>query len=177
LLRAFFVEKTAGGANTLATAKSDASKNQEVVAASGEADNKQKSDGHKSGGKKKSRKEFSDKSLKMGLFHVKQGTPAVKALPKKGKLKDEICLDFCSHGKKCNFPHQLCKHGKHYTNWKNIPKDNKPVLLSHMNETGLMWLNTKTYEKHKQTQAIPSKFAHLLGNATGPKTKSVPKST
>jgi hypothetical protein len=123
------------------------------------------------------RKEFSNKSLKMGLFLVKQGTPAVKALPKKGKLKDEICLDFCLHGKKCNFPHQLCKHGKHYTNWKNVPEDNKPVLLSHMNETGLMWLDAKTYEKHKQTQAIPSKFAHLFGDATGPKTKSAPKST
>ncbi len=46
-----------------------------------------------------------------------------------------------------------------------------------MNETGLMWLDAETYKKHKQTQAIPSKFAHLLGNATGPKTKSAPKST
>jgi hypothetical protein len=111
--KSLFVEQTAGGAITLAMAKSNATKNQEVVAALGEAGNKQKSNRHKSGGKKKLRKEFFDKSLKMGLFHVKQGTPTVKALPKKGKLKDEICLDICSHGKKCNSPHQLCKHGKH----------------------------------------------------------------
>ena len=32
-------------------------------------------------GQKKPRKEFSNKSLKLGLFHVKKGTPAVKALP------------------------------------------------------------------------------------------------
>jgi hypothetical protein len=63
-------------------AKSTTTKNQEVVVTLGETGNKQKSNGHESGGKKKSRKEFSDKSLKMGLFHVKQGTPAVKALPK-----------------------------------------------------------------------------------------------
>ncbi len=128
--KSLFVKQTAGRANTLAAAKSNATKNQEVIATLGEASNKQKSDGQESGGKKISRKEFSDKILKMGLFHVKQGTPAVKALPQKGKLKDEICLDFCLHGKKCNFPHQLCKHGKHYMNWKNVPKDNKPVLLS-----------------------------------------------
>jgi hypothetical protein len=102
--KSLFVKQTAGGAITLATAKSEATKNQEVVAASGESGNKQKYNGHESGGKKKSRKEFSDKSLKMGLFHVKQGTPAVKALPKKDMLKDEICLDFCLHGKSVTSP-------------------------------------------------------------------------
>jgi hypothetical protein len=102
-----------------------------------------------------------------------------KALPNKGKLKDKVCLDFCLHEKKCNYPHQLCKHGKQYTNWKNILKEDKPMLLSHMNETGLMWLDAKTFQKHKhkQTQVIPSEFAHLLGNATGPKPKGSSKST
>jgi hypothetical protein len=112
----------------------------------------------------------------MGLFHIKKGTPAAN-VPDKGKLKDKVCLDFCSHEKKCNYPHQLCKHGKHYTNWKNVPEEDKPVLLSHMNETGLMWLDAKTFERHKQMQAIPSEFAHLLGDATGPKPKSTSKST
>ncbi len=113
----------------------------------------------------------------MGLFHIKKGTPMAKALPDKGKLKDKVCLDFCSREKKCNYPHQLCKHGKHYTNWKNVPKEDKPALLSHMNETGLMWLDAKTFGKHKQMQAIPSEFAHLLGDATGPKPKGASKST
>jgi hypothetical protein len=42
-----------------------------------------------------------------------------------------------------------------------------------MNETGLMWLNAKTFEKHKQT--IPAEYALLLGNAMGmkPKNKSM----
>ncbi len=117
-----FVEQTAGGIITLAATNTNA-KNQKGAtvsgaivsgtAVSGES-NKCKSNGDEPG--KKSRKEFSDKSLKMGLFHTKKGTPATKALPKKGKLKDEICLDFCAHEKKCNYPHQLCSHGKHYTN-------------------------------------------------------------
>jgi hypothetical protein len=113
----------------------------------------------------------------MGLFHIKKGTPVAKALPEKGKLKDEICLDFCSHKKKCNYPHQLCKHGKHYTNWKNVPEEDKPTLLYHMSERGPMWLDAKTFDKHKQTQAILSEFAHLLGNATSPKPKGATKST
>jgi hypothetical protein len=52
------------------------------------------------------RKEFSDKSLKMGIFHVKAGTPAAKALPDKTLLKDgaRICLDFCSQVKKIQLP-------------------------------------------------------------------------
>jgi hypothetical protein len=60
--------------------------------------------------------------------------------------------------------------------WKTVPKDDKPVLLSHLNKMGLMWLDAKTLEKHKQT--IPTKYAHflgnmnLLGNTMGPKPKA-----
>jgi hypothetical protein len=54
--------------------------------------------------RKKSRKEFSDKSLKMGLFHVKQGFPAVKALPKKGKLKDKSAWIFVHMEKSVTSP-------------------------------------------------------------------------
>jgi len=32
-------------------------------------------------GNKKPRKEFSDRSLKMGLFHIRKGTPPNKAFP------------------------------------------------------------------------------------------------
>jgi hypothetical protein len=87
-------------------------------------------------------------------------------------LKDGagICLDFCSQEKKCNFPHQLCKNGNHYTNWKNMPNEDKLVLLKHMDSTGLRWLDAATFEKHKI--AVPPKYAHLLGDATGPKQKS-----
>jgi hypothetical protein len=42
----------------------------------------------------------------MGLFHVKKGTPVAKDLPNKSKLKDSkgICMNFCAHEMKCNFP-------------------------------------------------------------------------
>jgi hypothetical protein len=129
------------------------------------------------GGKKKPRKEFSDKSLKMGLFHVKKGTPAAKALPNRSTLKDgaSICLDFCCHERKCNFTHLLCKNGKHYTNWKNVPDDNKKTLLKHMSATGLMWLDAETFTKHGIS--IAPEFAHLLGDATGPKPNANATST
>jgi hypothetical protein len=123
-------------------------------------------------GQKKPKKEFLDKSLKMGLFHVKTGTPASKALPDKSTLKDGagICMDFCSHKKKCTYPHQLCKNEKHYTNWKNIPNEDKITLLKHMNSLGLMWLDAKTFEKHKIV--IAPQLAHLLGDSMGPKQKA-----
>jgi hypothetical protein len=113
----------------------------------------------------------SDKSLAMGIFHVKKGTPVSKALPDKAKLKDgaSICLDFCCHERKCKYPHALCKNGKHYTNWKNVPDDDKAVLLSHMNETSLLWFDEETMKKHKVDFA--SEYSHLLGDATGPKPK------
>ena len=129
------------------------------------------------GDKKKPHKEFTNKSLKMGLFHVKKGTPAAKALPDRSTLKDgaSICLDFCCHEQKCNFTHLLCKNGKHYTNWKNVPNNNKKTLLKHMSSTGLMWLNAKTFTKHGIS--IAPEFAHLLGNATGPKPNANATST
>jgi hypothetical protein len=61
--------------------------------------------------KKKQKCEASDKSLKLGIFHIKQGVNATLTLPRKGKLKDSICLDFCAHGKNCNYPQMLCKNG------------------------------------------------------------------
>jgi hypothetical protein len=128
-------------------------------------------------GRKKSRKEFSGKSLKIGLFHVKKGTPASKALPNKSTLKDgvSVCMDFCCHEKKCNFNHFLCKNGKHYTYWKNVLDEDKVIFLNHMNTTGLMWLNAGTFKKHKIT--VAPEFACLLGDMTGPKQKATKKST
>jgi hypothetical protein len=112
----------------------------------------------------------------MGLFHLKKGTPAAKALPEKSILKDgvSVCLDFCCHKRKCNHPHALCKNGKHYTNWKNISNSNEVTLLKHMDSMSLMWLDAEMFKKHKIM--IAPGYAHLLGNATGPKQKAA-KST
>ena len=98
--------------------------------AAGTEGGKRKSEGGDTQPRKK--RETSDKSLAMGIFHVKKGTPVSKALPDKAKLKDgaSICLDFCCHERKCKYPHALCKNGKHYTNWKNVPDDDKAVLLA-----------------------------------------------
>ena len=94
----------------------------------------------------RNKKKILDKSMAMRIFHLKKGTPVTKALPGKSNLKDSvsICLDFCCHERKCKYPHALCRNGKHYTNWKNIPKEDKTMLLSHMNETGLLWFDKDT---------------------------------
>jgi hypothetical protein len=79
-------------------------------------------------------------------------------------------LDFCSHDRKCNFPHLRCKNSKHYTTWKNVPNEDKAVLLAHMDGKKKMWLDSETFSKHKV--AITPKFLHFLGDASGPKQKS-----
>jgi hypothetical protein len=167
-----FIEQISGSFG-LATNTSEGPKFEVNQPAASSEGSKRKSSGDEaSGTQKKPRKEFLDKSLKMGIFHIKKDTPAVKAIPDKALLKDGtgICLDFCCQSRKCNFPHQLCKNGRHITNWKNVPDKDKLVLLKHMDSTGLMWLHSATFEKHKIT--IPPEYSHLLGDAGGPKQKS-----
>jgi hypothetical protein len=131
--------------------------------------------GKKKYGKEPSRKKKkregrpSNKSLGMGLFHTKKGISAGQAHPKKGKLKDDICLDFCSHTRKCSKPHQVCTNGKHYTHWNRIPDEDKTVILEHCNSTGKMWLDAETLKKHKIV--IPPEYVHLLSDGSGPKPK------
>ncbi len=119
---------------------------------------------------KKQKQETSNKSLKMGLIHMEKGASVAAVLPEKGNLKENICLDFCSHDRNCNLPHLLCKNGKHYTTWKIILDENKAMLLAHMDGKKKMRLDSETFSKHKV--AIAPKFLHLLGDASGPKQKS-----
>jgi hypothetical protein len=107
----------------------------------------------------------------MGLLHGKKGTPAVKAIPDKSKLKNgqDICLDFCLHEKSVTSPISYARTGSIIPTEKNVPNKDKPVLLSHMNKMGLMWLDDVTFKKHKQT--ILAEYTHLLGNVTGMKSK------
>jgi hypothetical protein len=44
-----------------------------------------------------------------------------------------------------------------------------------MEKSGLMWLDAETFKKHEIV--IAPEFAHLLGDATGPKKTSAEKST
>jgi hypothetical protein len=158
--RTLFVKQPGGGFTNAQVVEKTA----KTLAANG----KGKKDGNEPK-KKKQKCEASDKSLKLGMFHIKQDINENLALPKKGKLKDSICLDFCAHGEKCNYPQMLCKNGKHYTTWKNIPNEDKLVLLKHMSESRNLWLNAETFSKHKIMLA--PKFTHLLGDALGPKGK------
>jgi hypothetical protein len=129
-----------------------------------------KKEGEQTGCKKQKREGGpSNKSLQMGLFHTKNGISAGAAHPKKGKLKDKICLDFCSHTRKCSKPHQVCTNGKHYTHWNGIPDEDKTLILVHCDSTGKMWLDAGTFKKHEIV--IPPKFVHLLSDASGPKPK------
>jgi len=167
--RTFFIEQ-AGNVTAVAPSLAPTEQNKDAkTTAMGTEGSKRKSDSGETQPRKK--RETSDKALAMGIFHVKKGTPVSKALPDKSKLKDDasICLDFCCHERKCKYPHALCKNGKHYTNWKNVPDDDKTVLISHMHETGLLWFDEETMKKHKVE--IASEYCYLLGNASGPKPK------
>jgi hypothetical protein len=106
----------------------------------------------------------------MGLFHMEKRATTATALPEKGKSKEDICMDFFCHDKKCNFLHLLCRNGKHYTNSKNVPNEDKAVLLTHMDEKKKMRLNAEMFARHKVT--IAPEFSHLLGDALGPKQRS-----
>jgi hypothetical protein len=99
---------------------------------------KRKTEGNDSSGKERTKKKINKKSLTMGLFHVKKGTPVSNALPDKSKLTAQVCMDFCSHNRKCNKPHQLCQNSKHHTQWMYMPDKDKTVLLKHMDKTGLL---------------------------------------
>ena len=174
--KSFFVEASGGGFVHASTAAEPTKPTASQPAdANGGGKRKGNSEGEQQAEGQKKKRNTSDKSLKMGLFHLKKGAPASKALPEKSTLKDEICLDFCCHERKCNFNHLLCKNGKHYTNWKNVPEEDRPILLNHMEKSGLMWLDAETFKKHDIV--IAPEFAHLLGDATGPKKTSAKKST
>jgi hypothetical protein len=173
--KSFFVEQGSGTIMIAPSADLTSRATQPAVTSKGK---KRKSDTTDPGAKKKkTKRETSDKSLKMGLFHVKKGTPVAKALPDKSTLKggEGICMDFCAHERKCNYPHQICRNGKHYTNWKNVPDKDKPVLLLHMDSTGLLWFDEETMKKHNNE--IAPKYAYLLGATTGPKPKKPARST
>jgi hypothetical protein len=142
-----------------------------AIAPATESEGGKKKEGKQSRRKKQKREGGpSNKSLQMGLFHTKIGISAGAAHPKKGKLKDEICLDFCSHTRKCSKPHQVCTNGKHYTHWNRIPDEDKALILAHCDSTGKMWLDAETFKKHEIV--IPPEFAHLLSDASGPKPKA-----
>ncbi len=66
-----------------------------VIAPATKSKGGEKKEGKQNRSKKQKREGGpSNKSLQMGLFHTKIGISAGAAHPKKGKLKDEICLDF-----------------------------------------------------------------------------------
>jgi hypothetical protein len=58
-------------------------------------------------------------------------------------------------------------HGKHHTQWKYIPDEDKAVFLKHMDETGLMWLDEETF-KNTKSPSLPSMLISLT-TPTAPK--------
>ncbi len=121
--RSFFVKALRGG-STLEPKGNNAKKQSASQPANGTGGGKRKPNGkEQQGGQKKLKKEFLDKSLKMGLFHVKKGTPASKALPDKSMLKDGagICMDFCSHKKIVIIPISSARMGSIILIGKTFP--------------------------------------------------------
>jgi hypothetical protein len=55
--------------------------------------------------------------------------------------------------------------------WDRIPANDQSKILAHCHATQgtKVWLNAETFAKHKAT--VPDKFAYILGDGKGPKSK------
>jgi len=104
---------------------------------------------------------------KKGMFHAKKGVSPSDLFPQ--GLESAPCAFWCFQDKKCTKPKQTCPR-PHVTSWKNIKDGDKPKILQHFASTGNGWLDAETFKRHEVE--IPVEFAHLLGDATGPKQKS-----
>ena len=133
--------------------------------------NKRKPDSSLEQGKKK-KKDTSEQSSK-GIFHASPSESVTKILPPKDLLSQPFCLNFCAQGRVCDKPQTGCKFGKHYSNYKFIPAEDRKVILNHMDASKLLWFDETTMMKHNMTDEIPSEYKYLLGNASGPKAKSM----
>ena len=101
----------------------------------------------------------------MGLFHFKEkDTKSTDCFPKDLVCKP-VCGKFCVHGRKCPFDRLKCRFG-HYARWGKIPPEDQIKILKAMDTTKLFWFDKVTMEKQKVT--LPTEYAHLLGDASGP---------
>jgi hypothetical protein len=93
--KSFFI-KAPGGGFAPKPKTDNAKKPGTTQPADGNGGGKCKANGKEQQVQKKPKKEFSDRSLKMGLFHVKKGTPALKALPIRALLRTELASAWTS---------------------------------------------------------------------------------
>ncbi len=104
---------------------------------------------------------------KLSLFHAKEGVKPEELFP--GDLESTPCAFFCSQDKKCNRPHSSCPC-PHIAKWENIKPGTQKKILVHFSKTGNGWFDAEAVQNHKAK--IPAEYSYLLGDASGPKTKS-----
>jgi hypothetical protein len=105
---------------------------------------------------------------KLGLFHAKRRSKPEELFP--GDLESTPCAFFCSQDKKCNRPRSSCPQ-PHVVEWENIKPGNQKKILVHFGKTGNGWLDAETMKKHNAE--VPAEYSYLLGEASGPKAKSM----
>jgi hypothetical protein len=105
---------------------------------------------------------------KLGLFYAKEGVDPEELFP--GDLESTLCAFFCSQDKKCNRPRSSCPQ-LHVVKWENIKPGNQKKILVHFSKTGNGWFDVETMKKHNAE--VPAEYSYLLGDASGPKAKSV----
>jgi hypothetical protein len=101
---------------------------------------------------------------KAGLFHCKDSFQTNELFPL--DLLKKYCSFFCFHNKRCSKPNQACEF-EHVRRWEKIPPRDQEKILAHchVGNGKKVWLDAKTFMKHKVT--IPEKYAYLLGDANG----------
>jgi hypothetical protein len=105
---------------------------------------------------------------KLGLFHAKEGVKPEELFP--GDLESTPCAFFCSQDKKCNRPCSSCPQ-PHVVKWENIKPGDQNKILVHFGKTRNGWFDAETMKKHNAE--VPAEYSYLLGDASGPKAKSM----
>lgn len=161
-----------GTANVAGNVKENARKAEESPASSPTKEESKTSKRAKKRAKRRGADKDSDKSeenKRKGFVHKKpEATWTELFNPSVTKIEKKPCGKFCSIGFNCG-PKSTCSFD-HLSSWKHFPESDQEALLKHWNETGLGWLDEDKLKEHNIE--LPEKYAHLKGDASGPKKKS-----
>ena len=160
-----------GAANVVGDAKANARKAEESPASSPTKDSKTSKRAKKKAKRKGADKDSdnSEENKLKGFVHKKSDTSWSQLWnPKETKLEKKPCGKFCCIGFSCG-PSSMCDFD-HLSSWKQFPESDRDALLKHWDASGLGWLDGDKLKAHNIE--LPEKYAHLKGDASGPKKKS-----
>lgn len=160
---------SAGAANVVGNAKANSRKAEDSPPSTPTKDDSKTGKRAKRKGADKDSDNSEENKLK-GFVHKKPDTSWTQLWNPSGvtKLEKKPCGKFCCLGHNCG-PKSTCSFD-HVSSWKQFPEADKEALLKHWDATGVGWLDENKLKEHNIE--LPEKYAHLQGDASGPKKKS-----